>query len=101
MAGNGLGGNGSEWVVMGGLIGMGGNRGEWMGMGGNGWEWVVGMGRNGWEWALMGGDGWEWVGMGGVPGGMGGWGATLEPKQYVLALCSSNTIIRGTQKHLC
>ena len=33
--------------------------------------------------------------------GTGGWGATPEPKQYFLALCSSNTIIRGTQKHLC
>ena len=33
--------------------------------------------------------------------GMGVWGATPEPKQYFLALCTSNTIIRGTQKHLC
>ena len=57
MAGNGLGRDGREWVVMVGLIGMGGNRREWVGMGGNGWEWVVRMGRNGWEWALMGDDG--------------------------------------------
>ena len=31
---------------------------------------------------------------------MGLWGATPEPKQYVLALCTSNITILGIQKHL-
>ena len=31
---------------------------------------------------------------------MGVWGATPDPKQYFLALCSSNTPILGIQKHL-
>ena len=31
---------------------------------------------------------------------MGVWGATPEPKQYFLAVCSSNTPILGMQKHL-
>ena len=33
--------------------------------------------------------------------GMGVWGATPEPKQYFLALCSANTTILGIQEHLC
>ena len=32
---------------------------------------------------------------------MGVWGATPEPKQYFLALCSPNTPFPGVQKHLC
>ena len=32
---------------------------------------------------------------------MGAWGPSPEPKQYFLALCSSNTPTPVTQKHLC
>ena len=32
--------------------------------------------------------------------GLGGWGATQEPTQYFLALCSSKTAILGIQRHL-
>ena len=32
---------------------------------------------------------------------MGDWGATLEPKQYFLALCNSNITILGIHKLLC
>ena len=33
--------------------------------------------------------------------GMGVWSATPEPKQYFLALCSSNTPILGIQNQFC
>ena len=35
-----------------------------------------------------------------VCSGLGGWGATPEPKRYWLALCSSKTLILGMHKHL-
>ena len=31
---------------------------------------------------------------------VGGWGATPDPKQYILASCNSNVTILGTQKRV-